>query len=230
MILHFTFQLNQSENINSKVTLKVEGEAHFIRLRVRCDSGVFGCDPSSLEMIDDAGHRVPRILAQMKDCLVSNGGLESEGIFRLAGEASDIKRVKAEMNNNQFSGNYDDNTVATLIKIWFRELPTPVLNVLPNECFSSTDTNLFMEAYNNMAEPNKALVDWLVDLLIAVSEKQSVNKMTIQNLAIVLAPNLYEPTGTDPMEGLVLSQKCAQLLAHLLNSRHSITEQEMSAA
>jgi len=211
------------------VTLNVEGEAHFIGLRVRCDSGVFGCDPTSLEMVEDSGHRVPRILAQMKESLISNGGIESEGIFRLAGETSDIKHVKAEMNNNQFNGNYDVNTIASLIKIWYRELPTPILNVLPKECFlNSQEANLFLDAYKDMPDPNKALVDWLVDLLISVAEKQSINKMTVQNLAIVLAPNLYEPTGTDPMEGLVLSQKCAQLFAHLLSSRNSNPEQEIT--
>jgi hypothetical protein len=229
MTLVFKFKLNQSENINSKVTLNVEGEAHFIGLKVRCDSGVFGCDPNSHEMVEDSGHRVPRILAQMKECLILNGGLESEGILRLAGDATDIKRVKAEMNNNQFNvqTNYDVNTIASLIKIWYRELPTPVLNALPKECFmNSTEPNLFLEAYNEMPDPNKALVAWLVDFLLAVAEKQAINKMTIQNLAIVLAPNLYEPTGTDPMEGLVLSQKCAQLFAHLLSSRNSSPEQE----
>eukprot|EP01103_Thecamoeba_quadrilineata_P005657 TRINITY_DN15426_c0_g1_i1.p1 TRINITY_DN15426_c0_g1~~TRINITY_DN15426_c0_g1_i1.p1 ORF type:complete len:355 (+),score=46.48 TRINITY_DN15426_c0_g1_i1:64-1065(+) len=226
--IHFIFEMNQPDNINSKVTLNVEGEAHFIRLKVRSDTGVFGCDPSSLETIDDAGFRVPRILAMMKEALITNGGLESEGIFRLAGEALDIKQVKVEMNANQFTGNYDVNTLASLIKIWFRELPVPILNVFPKEVIEASDPQAFVEAYDNLVHPNKVLMDWLIDFLNRVAEKQDINKMSAQNLAIVLAPNLYEPTGTDPMEGLVLSQKCAQLLTQLLISRHNLQSAELN--
>lgn len=35
--------------------------------------------------------------------------------------------------------------------------------------------------------------------------------MTIQNLAIVVAPNLYDVSSVDPMEGLVMSQKVVQV-------------------
>jgi hypothetical protein len=34
--------------------------------------------------------------------------------------------------------------------------------------------------------------------------------------AIVVAPNLYDPPGSDPMEGLVMSQKAVQFLHNLI--------------
>jgi len=62
----------------------------------------------------------------------------------------------------------------------------------------------------------RTLLDWLIDLLMTVAAKSHINKMTIQNLAIVVAPNLYNPPGSDPIEGLVLSQKCVQFLHNIL--------------
>ena len=40
--------------------------------------------------------------------------------------------------------------------------------------------------------------------------------MCPMHAAIVVAPNLYDPPGCDPMEGLVMSQKAVQFLHHLV--------------
>jgi hypothetical protein len=45
--------------------------------------------------------------------------------------------------------------------------------------------------------------------------------------AIVVAPNLYDPPGCDPMEGLVMSQKAVQFLHHLV--LHEIERRAASA-
>jgi len=84
----------------------------------------------------------------------------------------------------------------------------------------------------------RSLLGWLLDLIVEVSAFKDINKMGEQNLgvyllllkesvdqsspetflctAIVVAPNLYDPPGCDPMEGLVLSQKAVQFLHHLV--------------
>lgn len=110
------------------------------------------------------------------------------------------------------------------IKIWFRDLPTPILNAIPQETimnFSSSED--CVAAYHQLPEPQKTLLDWLLDFLTSVSQNSEINKMTAQNLgihlfiiinnfkAIVIAPNLYDISTPNPMEGLVLSQKCAQV-------------------
>jgi len=207
-------------NINHKVTLKIDGGAsHFLTVRIRCETGVFGVDPASLEVGEDEenGYRVPSILILMKKSLVDNGGLLQEGIFRLAGEQTEIRRIKEIMNKKEFVASNDINTVASLIKIWFRELPTPILNALPTESiFYSSDMNECVTAFGTLPEPQKTLLDWLLHLLIVVSANSEVNKMTAQNLAIVVAPNLYDVSTSNPMEGLVMSQKCVQFLHNVL--------------
>jgi len=211
--------VNSKLNINHKVTLKIDDEmSHFLTVRIRCETGVFGVEPSSLEMEMDAGYQVPSILVAMKRAIIEYGGLKQEGIFRLAGEQTEIKRIKEIMNKKEFVSSNDVNTIASLLKIWFRELPTPILNCVPQESiFHSNDLTGCVKAFESLPELQKTLLSWLMDLLIMTAQNSKENKMTSQNLAIVVAPNLYDVSTSNPMEGLVMSQKCVQFLHNVLN-------------
>jgi len=211
-------------NLNFKITLRVQGgESLFLNLRVAGETGVFGIDPSSLDQTDDNGFRVPTILMNMKTNLVNKGGINSEGIFRLAGEQTEIRRLKDNLNNKTSEIPTNDvNAIASLIKIWFRDLPVPILNTLPQDYIMNFSTaNDCVSAYESLPEPQKTLLSWLLDFLVQVARNSDNNKMSSQNLAIVIAPNLYDISTPNPMEGLILSQKCAQFLNHVLNSRIS---------
>eukprot|EP01111_Echinosteliopsis_oligospora_P013638 TRINITY_DN4938_c0_g1_i1.p1 TRINITY_DN4938_c0_g1~~TRINITY_DN4938_c0_g1_i1.p1 ORF type:complete len:328 (-),score=64.61 TRINITY_DN4938_c0_g1_i1:202-1185(-) len=205
-------------NLNHKVTLKIDDDkSSILTVKIRCETGVFGVDPATLDMIQDDGFVVPAILVSMKRSLIEYGGMDQEGIFRLAGEQTEIKRIKEIMNKKEFDSSNDVNTVASLIKIWYREMPTPILNSLPSESiYYSSDLNDCVAAFNTLPEMQKNLLEWLMDLLLAVAHNSSVNKMTSQNLAIVVAPNLYDVSASNPMEGLVMSQKCVQFLHNVL--------------
>eukprot|EP01110_Echinostelium_bisporum_P000947 TRINITY_DN12299_c0_g1_i1.p1 TRINITY_DN12299_c0_g1~~TRINITY_DN12299_c0_g1_i1.p1 ORF type:complete len:326 (-),score=32.55 TRINITY_DN12299_c0_g1_i1:154-1131(-) len=222
--------VNIKLNINHRVTLKIDEETNsFITVRIRCETGVFGVDPQGLEMAIDDGAEVPAILVSMKRSIVDYGGLTQEGIFRLAGEQTEIKRIKDIMNKKEFTSSNDVNTIASLVKIWYRELPVPILNNLPAEnIFYSGEINDCVNAFNTLPDLPKRLLDWLMNLLISVSENSGVNKMTPQNLAIVVAPNLYDVSTSNPMEGLVMSQKCVQFLLNILT--HKIQQMNTAGA
>eukprot|EP01122_Echinamoeba_exundans_P016926 TRINITY_DN873_c0_g1_i1.p1 TRINITY_DN873_c0_g1~~TRINITY_DN873_c0_g1_i1.p1 ORF type:complete len:470 (+),score=89.51 TRINITY_DN873_c0_g1_i1:169-1410(+) len=210
--------LLQSTSSSLKSQVLVETTPYFIGIRIRCASGVFGADPSSLDQIQDGPFKVPEVLLLMKNALMSQDALKAEGIFRLAGEVSSIAKIKSELNAKTFSTSDDVNAVATLIKVWFRELPRPLLQSIPTDTiFNASSPDALSKAYNSMQQPEKDLLGWLMDLLLATSEHQKVNKMTPQNLSICVAPNLYDVSSSDPMEGLVLSQKVVVFLTNLLN-------------
>lgn len=102
-----------------------------MNLRVAGETGVFGVDPSSLEMDEDGGnhitfshlisflgHKVPAILILMKKAVIEKKGIYTEGIFRLAGEQTEIRRIKEQMNKKIFDFSTSDvNAVATLMKV-----------------------------------------------------------------------------------------------------------------
>eukprot|EP01119_Soliformovum_irregulare_P005589 TRINITY_DN17335_c0_g1_i1.p1 TRINITY_DN17335_c0_g1~~TRINITY_DN17335_c0_g1_i1.p1 ORF type:complete len:323 (+),score=57.91 TRINITY_DN17335_c0_g1_i1:58-1026(+) len=211
--------LKERVNLNFKVTIRIQGgDSMFINLRAVGESGVFGVDPMSLEQVDDNGYRVPKILVDLKTKMLNAGGVRVEGIFRLAGEQTEIKRIKELLNQKKTDIQTNDiNAIATLIKIWFRELPVPVLNALPQEVIMGfQDPDDCVSAYNSLPEPNRTLLDWLLDFMKTIVANSDQNKMTAQNISIVVAPNLYDINSPNPLEGLFLSQKCAAFLNHIL--------------
>jgi len=236
-------------NTNYRVTLKVnEGtSSHFITAKIRCETGVFGVDPSTLEMCDDRFDKdsktwhIPVLLKNLKDCLVAAGGLRSEGVFRLAGELTVLKSTKEQINRlsasnagpgcveGEHGGLPDDvNDLATLIKIWYRELPQPILNGLPTKAIvDSAEVEDCVAAAAQLPQLQHDLFDRILELLLRVASNRATTKMTAQNLAIVVAPNLYEATTPDPMQGLVMSQKAVQfvhnILVHMVHEREKAT-------
>ncbi|KAH3762533.1 GTPaseactivating protein gacA [Pelomyxa schiedti] len=208
-------------NQNFKVNLQIEGAGCiFLTARIRCETGVFGVDPTTLDQVQDGEFKVPAVLVALKKAFFENDGLDQEGVFRLAGEQLEVKQFKQQMNKGDFSMPTDVNAIATLIKIWYRELPTPVLNTLPSKQISDCSTvSDSVQLFQALQEPYLGLTNWLLDLLLTVTANRTVNKMTAQNLAIVVAPNLYEAMTPDPMEALVMSQKAAQFVHNLLTWR-----------
>ena len=67
--------------------------------KIRCATGVFGVDPMSLPLVEDGPHKIPEPLLLMKKSLIAHGGLQGEGIFRLAGEVANIQKQKAALNS-----------------------------------------------------------------------------------------------------------------------------------
>ena len=264
-------------NTNCRVTVHINDGAssHVVTAKIRCDTGVFGVDPATLEAaVDpDCGARVPVLLINIKRRLAAEGGLTSEGIFRLAGEQTELRLAKDAINraataariagatssatsSSSSSGATgagagaatagavggpgcvlgcmdglpeDVNDLATLIKIWYRELPQPLLNALPEaRIVDSADVGACVAALDALEPVSRALLDWLLDLLLRVAANRAVTKMTAQNLAIVIAPNLYEATTPDPVQGLVMSQKAVQFVHNIL--LHMAREREKAAA
>jgi len=191
----------------------------------------FGLPPQQIERIKVPGYkaRIPTVLVQMKDYLVKNGGLLVEGIFRLAPDMEESTMVKKALNENKFVRCDDINCISNLIKVWFRDLPNHILNELPADQISECDDeDKVGRLILQLKEPLQSIFLWLTDLCLDVSEHQSVNKMTPQNLAIVFGPNLFTPRAVDPMASLVFSQKVASFV-HLCVHYRRKTRQEHQA-
>jgi RhoGAP domain len=108
---------------------------------------VFGSDPNMLEKTPYRKHAVPSILVCMRECLERNDAFHEEGIFRLAGDAEEILRLKNLMNRKKFDASDDINTIANLIKIWFRDLPVPLLNHIEVDSILDDDPDACIAAY-----------------------------------------------------------------------------------
>eukprot|EP01103_Thecamoeba_quadrilineata_P019517 TRINITY_DN7938_c0_g1_i1.p1 TRINITY_DN7938_c0_g1~~TRINITY_DN7938_c0_g1_i1.p1 ORF type:complete len:479 (+),score=84.73 TRINITY_DN7938_c0_g1_i1:32-1468(+) len=204
------------------ICVDVEGVGrYFLIINFESEKSLFGVDFSELPLTNDNGLTVPTVLVTMKKYLYENGGLEQEGVFRLAGDEKETIGVKEQLNTETFTGCSDINCVANLIKVWFREMPQQLLNQLPSSSFLSIEAeDDCVQLLETLKEPNKTLLLWLLDLLADFAAKESINKMTPRNLAIVVAPNLFTtPPEVSPVDSLMLSQKVVNFVIKVLEHR-----------
>lgn len=83
--------------------------------------------------------------------------------------------------------------LAGLIKAWFRELPTGVLDGLSPEQVLQCDTEEeFIELVKQLKPTETALLKWAIDLMADVVEQEETNKMNARNIAMVFAPNMTQ--------------------------------------
>jgi len=149
------------------------------------------------------GEIIPHIV---KQCIqyIDERALHTEGIFRLSGSQALIDKYKALYNKGvdmDISQEPDPHTVAGLLKLYFREMPEPILTFDGYEMFiqaqGEPDTekriSYIRGLIQNLPKINQAVLKYLVEFLIRVEKFHEVNKMAIHNLATVFAPNLLSP-------------------------------------
>ncbi|KAI9819388.1 MAG: hypothetical protein M1826_001137 [Phylliscum demangeonii] len=164
---------------------------------------VFGVSLEELYRRD--GSAVPIIVYQ---CLqaVDLFGLEVEGIYRLSGTSSHVARIKAMFDHdsslvdfrNPENFLHDVNSVAGALKLFFRDLPDPLLTREHYSSFifaSRTEDDVVRRdslhaVINNLPDPNYATLRALILHLHRVQERFPVNRMNTGNLAICFGPTL----------------------------------------
>jgi hypothetical protein len=156
----------------------------------------------------------------MKEFLYTRGGLECEGIFRIAPSAGESTYVKQLLNENKFDGEADCIIMANLIKVWYRELPEHILNCLDEQKIdvkNEAEAGQVMQKY--IKEPQLSYFQFILDICVDVSRNESVNKMSSKNLAIVVTPNLFTPSS---MNAIAHTQKMANFVHRAIDYRASL--------
>ncbi|GFP97528.1 rho GTPase-activating protein 1 [Phtheirospermum japonicum] len=102
------------------------------------------------------GNCVPTILLMMQRRLYAQGGLQSEGIFRINPANGQEEYVREQLNNGLIPDDIDVHCIAGLIKAWFRELPRGVLDPLsPDQVMEAQSED---ECTHLMSDPLTALM------------------------------------------------------------------------
>jgi len=187
----------------------------------------FGVKLSQVEMTQVEGYegKIPTVLVTMKTYFDKNEGAQADGIFRLAPDGEQCSFVKDQLNKNEFEGCDDIHCIANLIKVFFRDLPGSILaGVNPEEIIECTDENKAGEILDALAEPNKSIFQWLLDFILVVAEKKDINRMTEQNLAIVIAPNICEGLKLAPTLQLIFATKAAKFMRFAILHRRKTKE------
>ncbi|KVH97305.1 rho GTPase-activating protein 5-like [Cynara cardunculus var. scolymus] len=177
---------------------------------------VFGVSVESMQCsYDERGNSVPTILLMMQNRLYSGGGLQAEGIFRINGENGEEEIVRKQLNRGFVPHGVDVHCLAGLIKAWFRELPTGVLDSLtPEQVMHCNTEEECTQLAKSLPPTEAALLDWAINLMADVVKYDQENKMNARNIAMVFAPNMTQMA--DPLTALIHAVQIMNLLKTLV--------------
>ncbi|CAA0828153.1 Rho GTPase-activating protein 2 [Striga hermonthica] len=222
-ITHVTF-----DRFHGFLGLPVEFEVEVPCRAPSASVSVFGVSAESMQCsYDNRGNSVPTILLLMQERLYSQGGLKSEGIFRINPENSKEEHVRDQLNRGIVPQDIDVHCLAGLIKAWFRELPAGVLDGLSPEqvlqCNTEEDSD---ELIKQLKPTESGLLSWAVNLMADVVEQEDFNKMNARNIAMVFAPNMTQMA--DPLTALMHAVQVMNLLKTLITKTLREREGEYS--
>ncbi|XP_047091496.1 rho GTPase-activating protein 5-like [Lolium rigidum] len=210
-VAHVTF-----DRFHGFLGLPVELEPEVPRRAPSASASVFGVSTQSMQCsYDSRGNSVPTILLMMQRRLYEQGGLQTEGIFRINAENSQEEFVRDQLNSGTVPDGIDVHSLAGLIKAWFRELPSGVLDSIPPEqvmqCQSEEDCARVAKC---LPPTEAALLDWAVNLMADVVQEEQINKMNDRNVAMVFAPNMTQMD--DPLTALMYAVQVMNFLKMLI--------------
>jgi hypothetical protein len=132
--------------------------------------------------------RIPIILPFLADGILALGGTESEGIFRVPGDNDIINHVKTQIDRGQYqlNGVDDPHVVASLFKMWLRELEEPLV---PSSMYNaalqaSKSVDLTILFLKKLPDHNRRVLLFVVSFIQLFLDPSvvAVTKMTPQNL------------------------------------------------
>ncbi|XP_072229942.1 rho GTPase-activating protein 22 [Leuresthes tenuis] len=188
------------------------------------------------------GPRLAPLLVEQCVDFIRERGLDEEGLFRMPGQANLVKELQEAFDCGDkplFDSNTEVHTVASLLKLYLRELPEPVIPFSKYEDFLTCAQLLAKDEEEGVQElenqvstlplPNFNLLKYICKFLDEVQSHCNENKMSVQNLATVFGPNILRPKMEDPvtiMEGTSLVQHLMTVLIREHNRLYSGRDQE----
>ncbi|XP_043922449.1 rho GTPase-activating protein 28 isoform X2 [Protopterus annectens] len=177
-----------------------------IKVKVR-ESGLFGV-PLSLLLENDQRRqpevKVPLVFQKLLS-KIEETGLETEGILRVPGSASRVKTLRQELETNFYDGTFDweqvrHNDAAGLLKMFVREMPYPLFTAEYLPLFITAAESIFQLKLQLqvlhllillLPDPNRDTLKVLLEFLRKVVANEEKNKMSLWNVAMIVAPNLF---------------------------------------
>lgn len=194
--------------IEVKLSIKFTSrEFSLKRMPSRKQSGVFGVKINVVTKRECS--KVPLIVRQCVE-EIERRGIDEVGIYRVSGVATDIQSLKAAFDSNNkdvslMMREMDVNAIAGTLKLYFRELPEPLFTdeLYPNFAGgialsdSVAKESCMLNLLLSLPEPNLVTFLFVLDHLKRVAENESINKMSLHNLATVFGPTLLRPSEKD---------------------------------
>uniref|UniRef100_A0A3B5MNK4 Rho-GAP domain-containing protein n=1 Tax=Xiphophorus couchianus TaxID=32473 RepID=A0A3B5MNK4_9TELE len=156
------------------------------------------------------GVRLVPLVVEQCVTFIRERGLHEVGLFRQPGRASLVKELQEAFDSGErpsFDSRTDVHTVASLLKLYLRQLPEPLVPYSHYQDFLLcgqkllSDRSVGLEELKNLLHELPVANFNLLNFICFLNEVQSCsssNKMNVQNLATVFGPNILRAKAEDP--------------------------------
>ncbi|KAK7927249.1 Rho-type GTPase-activating protein 4 [Apiospora marii] len=190
------FNFNKKANTMPKNMAAMNSSQHTI---AEAASVLFGSELS--ERADFERRQIPCVVTR---CIeeVELRGMDTEGIYRKTGGNSQVKMVQDGFNTTEnfdiSDPDIDITAVTSVLKQYFRKLPTPLLTyevydrVLETNSFATDEEKYdhLRKTFNALPQKHKDCLEFLMFHLSRVAKRERENLMSPKNLAVVFAPTI----------------------------------------
>ncbi|KAH8330560.1 hypothetical protein KR067_004953, partial [Drosophila pandora] len=193
---------------------------------------------TSLKEHLESTNREISYIVELCCCCLLEHGLEEEGLLRVGCASTKLRRMKhaleAQHVKTPLPLDYQDpHVIGSILKLYLRELPEPLLTyglykdfIRIAERHSEAERKTEIKAIlGKLPKENYANLRYLTRFLALVQQRSVHNKMSSQNLAIVMSPNMLWPridkSSNAPADyiGQVNSSSAANIIVELLISQ-----------
>jgi len=142
---------------------------------------------------------VPTIVTQILEYVEANGGLDTEGLFRISGDVRELGALKELFDNSSDRdlSKYNIHALCGVLKLWLRELPEPLLSFELYDKIVHLERDkppnaleVYHELIPKVGNHNLPTLEYLIRFLRKLCDNSSVNRMSESNVAIVFGPTL----------------------------------------
>ncbi|KAI1320282.1 hypothetical protein EDD11_001497 [Mortierella claussenii] len=208
---------SSSSSVNSMVSWRSKGaemlsKKHWGRARKNSEPtfGAKGLTESPIfgASLDDAVRMshipntpmVPAVLFRCAEYLEVKG-VDEVGLYRVPGSHANVQKLKKNFDSGKDYNllameGIDPNDIATLLKLYLRELPTPLLPAVFLEQFQSVISTDRQVCHNlrgiliRLPRSNYVVLSFLCHHLSRIAAHAEKTKMNVSNLGVVFAPTL----------------------------------------
>ncbi|KAG0256227.1 hypothetical protein BG011_004693 [Mortierella polycephala] len=200
---------------------------------------IFGYDLAEQLIRDEAD--LPEMVVKCTEA-IERFGMDTKGIYRVSGIQSATNRLRSAFDRDCSAVDLSDeenvgdvNSVASVLKSWFRELPEPLLTrrLYPEfiKAARIEDPQLQLmnlhQVTNQLPDPNYATLKFLMCHLNRVQSNQAVNMMGASNLGLIFGPTLTSTSeSSDAVRDLVDMGLQCKVVESLLTNYEAIFDIE----
>ncbi|KAI8086548.1 uncharacterized protein BX664DRAFT_282580 [Halteromyces radiatus] len=161
--------------------------------------------------------KIPLIVPFLVEAISKLHGHSAQGIFRVPGLTDLVTALRVRIESGYYDDDDDLKTLcggdpavpASLLRQWLRELPTPLIPMsFYDQCIDgASDIDTVMDIVGRLPDVNRRVLLYIIGFLqeFLAPDVRKNTLMTVNNLAMVFAPNFLRCPLTDDLN-LALQQ------------------------